>query len=215
VRQATTNTGCPRRSHNGTRRSILFAPKRMYPDGVSFCHVVCGTRVTDHLSNSAGNKPGPVVADDRYGGARRRLVFDSIDDVMPEVRSLAAGYRTVGNWSLGQIGKHLTDSFNGSIDGFDLSNHRIKRFFIKKKMLEVALTKGIPLNYTVDPKITPPRKVDEAKAIDALEHAIRRYLAHVGPLKAHPLFGKMPRETWDRVHRVHCAHHLSFVWPTA
>ena len=174
--------------------------------------------MTQRPSNSADNPAAPAVApavaDDRFGGARRHLVFDSIADVMPDVRSLAAGHRTVGNWSLGQIGKHLADSFNGSIDGFDLRNHRIKRFFIKKKMLKVALTKGIPLNYTVDPKITPPPDVDQAEAIDTLEKAIARYLAHVGPLKAHPLFGKMPRETWDRLHRVHCAHHLCFAWPT-
>lgn len=190
----------------------------MSPGGLSCYHMVCGTPVTHHPSNSTDNPVAPAVAPGTangcFDGARRHLVFDSIDDVMPDVRLLAAGHRTIGNWSLGQIGKHLTDSFNGSIDGFDLRNHRIKRFFIKKKMLNVALTKGIPLNYTVDPNITPPPEVNQGKAIDGLEKAIQRYLAHVGPLEAHPLFGKMPRETWDRVHRVHCAHHLSFALPT-
>jgi nitrite reductase (NO-forming)/hydroxylamine reductase len=43
---------------------------------------------------------------------------------------------------------------------------------------------------------------------------LARYLQHDGRLHAHPLFGNMPRETWDRVHCVHCAHHLSFVIPS-
>ncbi|MEJ7639889.1 MAG: DUF1569 domain-containing protein, partial [Singulisphaera sp.] len=29
----------------------------------------------------------------------------------------------------------------------------------------------------------------------------------------HPLFGSMSRDEWIRYHAIHCAHHLSFVWP--
>ena len=98
--------------------------------------------------------------------------------------------------------------------GFDLSRHRIKRFFIKKKMLNVALTKGIPPGWLVDPNLTPPPHVDLEEGVAELEAAIERYRNHRGRLYAHPLFGNMPRQTWDRVHCVHCAHHLSFVVPT-
>jgi len=132
---------------------------------------------------------------------------------MPEVRRLAAGHRTVGAWSLGQICRHLADSFIGSIQGFDLRNHRVKRFFLKKRMLEVALTKGIPRHWTVDPGLTPPAVVGLDEGVESLCRALDRYLAHRGALHAHPLFGVMPRETWDRVHCVHCAHHLSFAIP--
>lgn len=134
---------------------------------------------------------------------------------MPEVRRLAPAHETIANWSLGQICKHLEDSFVGSLEGFDLRNHRIKRLLMKRKMLDVALTKGIPLNYTVDPNITPPSHVDLDEGIEGLARAIERYQGHDGRTHAHPLFGNMPRETWDRVHCVHCAHHLSFVIPMA
>lgn len=154
-----------------------------------------------------------TIMSTQQGNQRRAITFDRIDQVMPEVHHLVPAHETVGNWSLGAICKHLEDSFTGSIEGFDLRNHRIKRFFMKRKMLEVALTKGIPLNYTVDPNITPPPHVDLQAGVTGLAGAIERYMSYDGRLRAHPLFGRMPRETWDRVHCVHCAHHLSFAIP--
>lgn len=130
---------------------------------------------------------------------------------MPDVHRLVSAHLTVANWSLAQTCEHLMHSFVGSMEGFDLRNHRVKRFFIRRQMLRVALTTGIPRGWTVDPKITPREDVDLGDAVDGLDAAIRRYLAHTGGLYAHPLFGKMPRETWDRIHCVHSAHHLSFV----
>ena len=142
---------------------------------------------------------------------RRALHFDDVLQILPEVRRLAPAHRTLANWSLAQICDHLTRSYIRSMEGFDLTNHRIKRFFLKRRMLHVALTKGIPRGWTVDPNITPGDEVDLHDAVDALDAAVRRYVGHRGRLQAHPLFGTMPRETWDRVHCVHSAHHLSFV----
>ena len=144
---------------------------------------------------------------------RRLLVFDELSQVMPEVRRLVPGYQAVGNWTLAQICKHLADSFDGSLDGFDLSVHRLKRFFIHRQMLNRALTKGIPPGYTVNENLTPPRGVELEPAVDALSRAMDRYENHSGNLHAHPLFGQLPRPMWDRVHCVHNAHHLSFAIP--
>jgi len=146
-------------------------------------------------------------------GGRRVLSFSSVSEVVPEVRRLTPSHRVVGNWSLGQICDHLARSFLGSMEGFDLSRHRLKRFFIKKRMLEFALNKGIPIGWTVDSNLTPLPAVALDEAVDALDRAVRRYENHRGRLHPHPLFGNMPRETWDRIHCVHCAHHLSFAVP--
>jgi hypothetical protein len=144
---------------------------------------------------------------------RRSLSFDNYLQVVAHVRELAPAHHTTADWSLAQICHHLTASFIGSMEGFDLSNHRLKRLLLKRKMLQVALSKGIPRNYMVDPNLTPPPEVDLQEAIHALANAIQRYENHRGVLHAHPLFGKMSREVWDKVHCVHCAHHLSFVIP--
>ncbi|MFQ5590899.1 MAG: DUF1569 domain-containing protein [Phycisphaerae bacterium] len=142
---------------------------------------------------------------------RRALRFDSVSEIMPDVRRVMVAPNTLANWSLAQICEHLTYSFVGSLEGFDLRNHRIKRFFIRRKMLQVALTKGIPRGWTVDPSITPHDDVVLEDAVDGLGAAIQRYLDYRGQLHAHPLFGRMSRGVWDRVHCVHSAHHLSFV----
>jgi hypothetical protein len=142
---------------------------------------------------------------------RRQLRFADLSEIMPEARGLVPTHHTLANWSLAQTCEHLASSFIGSLEGFDLRNHRIKRFFIRRRMLQVALADGIPRGWTVDPNITPRDEVDLDQAVASLDAAIGKYLLHRGKLHAHPLFGKMSRETWDRIHCVHSAHHLSFV----
>ncbi len=97
------------------------------------------------------------------------------------------------------------------MDGFDLRRHRFKRFFLSKRLLRWTYQHGIPPGYTIDPKLTPPpdAKLDETLA--ALERAVERYRSFRGRLRAHPLFGDLAREEWDKLHCFHAAHHLSFV----
>lgn len=142
---------------------------------------------------------------------RRPLRFEELSQVVPEAVRLQAEHRTLSRWTLAQICKHLANSLNGSIDGLDLSRHRFKRFFFAKQMLRYTFRYGIPVNYTVDPNIEPASDVDLDESIEQLTSAVERYQAHRGPLRAHPLFGEMPRDAWSRIHRIHCAHHLSFV----
>ena len=145
--------------------------------------------------------------------SRRRIAFHDLAEVMPEVRRTAQGHQTVGNWSLAQICHHLAETFKGSINGFDLSKHRLKRFFMSRQILRRVLTSGMLDNYTVNAHLNPPASVELDDAVASLEQSISAYQSYSGALKAHPLFGEMPRETWDRVHLVHCAHHLGFAVP--
>ena len=146
---------------------------------------------------------------------RRSLRFFDVSQVVPDVLRLRSSHRTLAKWSLAQICKHLADSVNGSINGFGLGRHRFKRFFFRKLLLAYTLRYGIPRNYLVDPGIEPAKDLELDDAITQLVQAIERYQAHDGPLQAHPLFGKMPRDVWDRIQCIHCAHHLSFVIPTS
>jgi len=99
------------------------------------------------------------------------------------------------------------------MDGFDLGRHRLKRWFFRRPLLAVTYRYGIPRGYTVDPKLTPPPDVELKAAMADLEQASARYQAHAGRLHAHPLFGRLSRKGWDRLHRFHCAHHLRFLIP--
>lgn len=133
---------------------------------------------------------------------------------MPEVGRLQGGHRSVGNWTLAQVCKHLAGSINGSIDGFDLRRHRIKRALFARPLLWYTFRFGIPPGYTVDPALTPPDEVRLDEASTGLREAIARYQRHDGPLAPHPLFGELSRAMWDRMQCFHCAHHLRFVWPS-
>jgi hypothetical protein len=143
----------------------------------------------------------------------RTLVFADLSEVMPEVRRLLSGHRTLRNWTLAQVCRHLADTINASMDGFDLRRHRFKRCLFSRPLLAVTYRYGIPRGYTVDPKLTPPPDADMTQALADLEAAIRRYAAHRGEPQPHPLFGRLSRPGWDRLHCFHCAHHLRFVLP--
>ncbi|RME38179.1 MAG: DUF1569 domain-containing protein [Planctomycetota bacterium] len=167
----------------------------------------------------AGPAPSPhkgTTHSDASPGALeppRRLTFRNLSEVMPEVDRLCRGHRTLRRWTLGQIGRHLANGFHGSIDGFDLSRHRIKRTLFRRLLIAYTLRWGIPERYTVDPGIEPQEPVETETGVRELREALDRYRRHTGPLKPHPLFGEMPRPLWDRIHCIHCAHHLRFVVP--
>lgn len=145
--------------------------------------------------------------------AKRDLVFYNLGEVLDEVRLLRSGYRTVGQWTLAQICRHLADTIHASMDGFDLRRHRIKRWVFARPLLAYTYRYGIPPGYTVDPNLTPPRDVKLDPSIAEMEQAIRRYLDHTGRLYPHPLFGRLSRGGWDRLHCFHCAHHLRYAVP--
>jgi len=126
-----------------------------------------------------------------------------------------AGHRTVGRWSLGGICRHLADTLNGSIDGFDLSVHRLKRRWFSRWLWRYTLRFGIPRNYTVNAHLTPPLESDLDDSVSRLENALKRYRKHEGALQPHPLFGMLTRAEWNRMQCLHAAHHLSFAWPVA
>lgn len=144
--------------------------------------------------------------------SRRKLHFDGFSEVLDDVcRMRACRHSSVGNWTLAQACKHLADTFHASIDGIRLSGHRLRRILLGRRILAWSLKHGIPPGVTVDPRLTPPPNCELSASIDELEAAIERYQAHRGALQPHPIFGRLNRKDWDRLHCFHCAHHLSHI----
>jgi hypothetical protein len=85
--------------------------------------------------------------------------------------------------------------------------------FFGRRILAWTLKHGIPAGVTLDPKLNPPSDCDFDASFDELKCAMERYTAHRGRLKPHPIFGRLNRNDWDRLHCFHCAHHLSFIIP--
>jgi hypothetical protein len=149
---------------------------------------------------------------------RRPLSFATLDAVMPDVDGLLQGHRTVGTWSLGQICNHLAGPIIGSVDGFpeDVKAPWLLRVAVAPVVLRSLFKSGrMPEGIKVPEKLLPKPALDDRAEAEALRAALRLFTAHEGPTASHPFFGRMNRSQWDQLHRIHCAHHLSFVLPSA
>lgn len=145
---------------------------------------------------------------------RRELTFSSLDRVMPDVDLLLQGHRLAGNWSLGQICNHLASALQYSVEGFPMRVPWPIRVTLGKILLRRDLRTGkISEGIKLPKKLLPKPGLDDRAEAEALRAAVRVYSATSDPLVDHPLFGRISRDVWDRLHCIHCAHHLSFLWP--
>jgi len=146
--------------------------------------------------------------------ARRPLEFATLERVMPEVDRLLLGHATAGNWSLGQICRHLAWALTASVDGFPRQAPWLFRRTIGRVLLKRLLKSGrMPEGAPVPGGGVPGPGLDARAEAEALRAALRFFIGHTGPLHEHPFFGPVTRAGAERIHCIHCAHHLSFVLP--
>ena len=147
---------------------------------------------------------------------RRQLSFTSLDEVMPEVERLLAGCEPAGQWTLGQICRHLTTGLHLMIDGVsgfapstDPEDQRYargrERFFQAGRFPDGVKA---PL-----PQLVPGSGLDDRAEVEALRAALARFQAAPGPFFPHPALGSMTKEEWIHFHCMHAAHHLGFAVP--
>jgi len=145
---------------------------------------------------------------------RRPLEFTSLDQVMPEVDRLLQGYTRQGNWSLGQMCQHLTISIRGSLEGFEGKGPWLLRVALGPTIKKQILRSGKVREGIKPPGFfLPGTDLDDRAEAEAYRAALRFFSMHTGPLADHPVFGRMTYAEWDHLHRIHAAHHLSFVHP--
>lgn len=157
-----------------------------------------------------------TVAKGHKSAGRRVLKYESLDAIMPDVDRLLQGHQTVGNWSLGQICNHLTFGILGSLEGYRAKplpgflRATVGRLILSHMLKSETIREGVWL-----PKKDSPKPGLDARAeAEALRAALGLLVAEPEPKGIHPFFGKLTRDQWDRFHRIHCAHHLSFAVPT-
>jgi hypothetical protein len=146
---------------------------------------------------------------------RRKLRFTSFDELVSDVDRLSSGpVKVLGNWTPGQIFRHLALAYNGSIDGFTMTfplHLRVIGKIFRKKLLTMQMPAGFKLPPDGAAMLgPPPTATDEGAAM--LRTAIER-LQRESKRAKHPLFGELTREEWDRVHLAHASLHLSFLIP--
>jgi hypothetical protein len=146
---------------------------------------------------------------------RRQLQFNSINDILADVDRLDRGQiKTLGNWSSGQVLKHLTIVMTASLDGF---KHQAPWFvrmigkFMKKRML----TKPMSAGFTLPPNAAAemvPGPIEWADAAKQFRDVVRRMNAEEKRMPS-SFLGPLTREEWDRLHCRHAELHLSFLIP--
>jgi hypothetical protein len=148
---------------------------------------------------------------------RRQLSFACLDEVMPEVESLLGGYDAVGQWSLGQICKHLSLTLTLIVDRApdnpSANSPEDPRFArIRERFFRAGrFPDGVPAPIA---EVLPCGDLDDRAEAEALQDALVRFQSAAGPFARHPFLGTMTKEEWIQFHRLHAAHHLGFVVPS-
>lgn len=147
---------------------------------------------------------------------RRKVRYQSHDEVLAECERFAAdGYRQLGNWSLGQVAKHLSAAMTTALDGFPgrvaWPMRIAAQILFKKKVLSGPMRPGFKL----PPKFAKaliPDTTGDAEGIEALRAVVRRWKTE--PQRhPHGFFGKLTPAEWDQLMLNHSALHMSFLVP--
>jgi len=156
-----------------------------------------------------------MSVDTRKVAQRRDVHYDSYDDLLADAERLVSGdVQTVGNWTLGQILKHLAQSLNSSIDGTDMKFPWLMKkifplFVNKEKMLNNPLPPGFKIPKKGEAQFSPDPSVSTAEGLASLRAAIERCRTETSRAE-HPAFGQLTREEWDKMHLRHAELHMSF-----
>ena len=143
---------------------------------------------------------------------RRSVHYETFEDLLADAEHLVANeVRMVGNWSLGQVLRHLAASFAYSIDGFPFLLPAPLRFLVrltmKKRALARPLSPGLKLPGKAGALI--PVATEPALGCAMLRDAIRR-LENETTRRPNPALGRLTADEWTQMHLRHAELHLSF-----
>lgn len=167
-------------------------------------------------SVSRAARPSAVaVVDTAKVTGRRKLRYGSFDEILADVEKLRGGYQQLGNWSLGQVAKHVAGGMTMALDsGTPLANPLVRLIagtFMKKGAVRGPLKPGFKLPKKFAAKFIPTSTDDEA-GVAELRTAIARWKKEPQRLQ-HPFFGKLTPAEWDALSLNHAALHFSFLVP--
>jgi hypothetical protein len=148
---------------------------------------------------------------------RRKLDYASLEEVLADADRLSSGpVKVLGNWSAGQIFRHLALAFNGSIDGFTMTFPwplRVMAKIFRKKLLGGPMPAGFKLPSEGGKALAPEPTSTEAGLADL--HAAVARLERESHRAKHPMFGDLTKEQWNKIHLAHASLHMSFLVPTS
>jgi Protein of unknown function (DUF1569) len=146
---------------------------------------------------------------------RRKLDYGSFEELLADAERISSGpVKALGNWSAGEIFRHVALTCNGSIDGLAIRFPwylRLMTKLFKKRILAMPMPAGFQLSADAAQVLAPPPTSTEA-GLAELRTAIARLQRE--PHRArHPIFGNLTREEWDALQLKHASLHMSFLIP--
>ena len=141
----------------------------------------------------------------------RNLQFNDLEAAVDDARQLlAGGYVCQGNWSLGQICRHLVLVQDPSVDGYPvwMSFFAPLRPLMRRLLLPKLLSGDSPRGIRTAPMFVPPGNLDDSAEMEAFAASVDRLVHYSGSFAPHPAFGRLPREKILEIHAAHAAHHL-------
>ncbi len=146
---------------------------------------------------------------------RRKLAYATLDEILADADRLASSpMKALGNWSAGQVFRHLANAYNGSIDGLPATfpwYFRLMGRIFKKKLLGGPMPSGLKVPPELAREVMPgPTSTEEGLA--ELHAAVLR-LEREPHRARHPIFGDISRDEWNQIHLSHANLHMSFLVP--
>lgn len=143
---------------------------------------------------------------------RRQVQYASYADLLADAEHLAGcKVKTLGNWSLGQILKHVAQATDSSIDGSGFVLPAPVRWVFTLLMKRKFLTQPLPAGFKA-PKQYQPQDTSVEEGLALLRNAIARQEAEQQRVM-HPAFGMISKDEWTLFNLRHAEMHMSFVAP--
>ena len=156
-----------------------------------------------------------TTVETRSVAGRRKLSFGSLEEILADAERVAAGpHRTLGNWTAGQVFRHLATVMNGAIDGVPTRPPwyiRTMARLMKKWILSHTMRAGIKLPPDAAAHLVPPATTTE-DGLNMLRRAIHRLQTET-KREPSPFLGPLTRAEYDQLQMRHAELHLSFLVP--
>lgn len=147
---------------------------------------------------------------------RRKVRYGSVDELLLDAERVTNNpHRALGNWTAGQVFKHLAIVINVAIDGDLPVKPPWYLRVILRLMKRRVLTKGLPAGFQLPHKAARlvPDSTSTEEGLELLRKAISRWKSD--PRRApSPMFGRLSPDEADQLQLRHAELHMSFLVPT-
>ncbi len=142
------------------------------------------------------------------------LKFGDITDVVAEIKQLSRGCKSAGNWSLEQVCEHLHLALQMRMKPGNYPPNTPEQD-AARPTLDSILKDGKLPDGLAAPAFLVPAPAVSLQSIDRCIASLLAFDSFAGTIAPHPRFGHLSDSEARKLNLIHCAHHLSFLVPTA